>query len=332
MIGYYAHHVGRGHVTRGLALAARSDLPVTGLGSMPRPPGWSGDWVELPRDDDAPVPLHPTRSGSWHWLPSGHAGFTERMRVIGGWIGLARPSLLVSDVSVEVLALGALLGVRTAAVVLHGRREDRPHRLAFETADVLIGPWPESHRQPFHEPLGGRLHATGAFGLWDGRVPAPLVPRRVVAMVGGGPHAIRAGDLHAAAGATRGWDWHAVGLPPGPDGRVVWHGWRQDPWDLLSSAEIVVSTAGDGSLAQIAAARRPAVLLPQERPFDEQLWLARSVSEGAPVALVVTDRPEPEDWPGLLGRAAELDGERWCGYLDGSGAERFARVLETAAA
>ena len=151
-------------------------------------------------------------------------------------------------------------------------------------------------------------------------------------MVGGGPHAIRPADLHAAACATPGWDWHAVGLPPGPDGRVVWHGWRQDPWDLLSSADVVVSTAGDGSLAQIAAARRPAVLLPQERPFNEQVWLARSVSDAAPVALVASDWPAPEDWPGLLARAADLDGERWRGYLDGSGADRFARVLEAAAA
>ena len=49
MIGYYAHHLGHGHVETARCIAARLTDEVTVLSSLPRPPGWPGGWLELPR-------------------------------------------------------------------------------------------------------------------------------------------------------------------------------------------------------------------------------------------------------------------------------------------
>ena len=44
MIGYYIHHVGRGHLQQAQCIAAQLAGDVTGLSSLPEPDGWPGRW------------------------------------------------------------------------------------------------------------------------------------------------------------------------------------------------------------------------------------------------------------------------------------------------
>jgi len=126
--------------------------------------------------------------------------------------------------------------------------------------------------------------------------------------------------IAGAAEATPGWEWIHLDRAHGT--------WVDDPWPLLCSAEVVVSHAGQNAVAEIAAARRPAILIPQERPFDEQRTLGRALSRlrWAP-AIVRSDWPTADEWPELLTRARGLDGERWSGWNDGRGAVRAAAAL-----
>jgi Glycosyltransferase family 28 C-terminal domain len=43
-----------------------------------------------------------------------------------------------------------------------------------------------------------------------------------------------------------------------------------DPWPDICAADVVITHAGQSCVADVAAARRPAIVLPQPRPFDEQ--------------------------------------------------------------
>ena len=101
MIGYYAHHFGRGHVETARCIAARLTGEVTVLSSLPRPPGWPGGWLTLPRDDGEAGELEPTANGQLHWAPLGHRGLRDRMAVIARWIQDVAPSVFVVDVSAE---------------------------------------------------------------------------------------------------------------------------------------------------------------------------------------------------------------------------------------
>ncbi len=331
MIGYYVHHDGRGHLARAGVVAAAARVPVTGISSLPRPDDWRGGWVALPRDDDGD-PRAPTRGGAWHWVPRDHGGFAGRMRAIGGWVARERPRALVSDVSIEVLVLGALLGVRTAAVLLHGDRRDAPHRLGTRSADLVLAPWPADHRRVWHDDLGAPLVTTGGFGRYDDRAPVPSPDEpRVLVLAGGGAHALEAERIAAAARATPGWRWDAVGLGDEGPAPVTWHGWVPETWDLLGASTVVVATAGNGVVSEIAAARRPALLLPQPRPFDEQAHLAEAVARRCP-ARVARSWPAADEWPGLLRDLAGLDGAAWSGHVDGAGARRFVEAIEALAA
>ncbi len=350
-IGYYVHHHGGGHAAKATAVARAVDHPVVGLGSGPPPSGWRGDWIALPHDADPPPAGDPTRNGAWHWAPDRHPGYTERMRRIAGWIADARPRAVVVDVSCEVLVLASLLGVPTIGVVLHGERTDRPHRTAFDSADALVGVWPASHLEPWSEPWRGKLHPLGLLSRFDGRTPGRDRTLGTVVLLPRGDHRFGRGDIEAAA-AVSGGPWHVIGdvsggLPgdaPGSAGSassagpststatdVVWHGPVDDPWPLLSRAEVVVSAAGAATVADIAAARRPAVLLPQSRPFDEQHRLVdRLQHTGAPI-LAEASWPDARRWPDLLATARRLDVDRWSALHDGRAGARFAATIDLVA-
>lgn len=344
-VGVYVHHHGGGHLAHATALRSVLGDRLVGFGSGPDP-GWDDRWVGLPRDDE---PLQgpgvdPTRGGAWHWAPPGHAGYAERMRVIARWISYCRPAAFLVDVSAEVTVLASLLGVRTSTVLLHGERTDRAHRAAFAAADVVVAPWPDHHRRGWHDELGAKLVTVGFLSRFDGRLPTRPTgdgEGRVLVVVPGGGHGFSVEAIEDAARVS-GRPWDVVG-PLGPDGppqedpagptrtagsagTVTWHGPVADPWPLLCRAAVVVCTAGAGTVAEVAAARRPAVVLPQPRPFDEQFALALGLAGGAPVEVV--DRwPAADRWPVLLDRVEQLDPAGWSAWHDGRGAERLAAAV-----
>jgi hypothetical protein len=125
--------------------------------------------------------------------------------------------------------------------------------------------------------------------------------------------------LAAAERETPEWDWTLLG-PPGTR-------WIEDPWPLLCGADVIVTHAGQNAVADVAAARRPAVVIAQPRPHDEQLATARALQE-AQLAVVRSSWPAPTEWSAVLDQAVRLGGSGWERWSSGTGAERAAAVLE----
>lgn len=312
MIGWYVHHHGRGHAHRAACVAAVLDAPVTGLSSAPVPDGWTGDWVQLPPDDAGP---DPTAGGLLHWAPLSD-GYRARAAAVAAWVAHARPDLVVVDASVEITLLLRLLGIPVVVVAAPGDRLDRTHRAGYDAALHLLAPWP-SWVRPAGWPSSWRdkLSAVGAFSRSDTRTPVAVVPRTVTVLWGAGGTGVGAEQLAAARARTPGWTWTVVGGDS----------WFADPWPLVSSAAVVVTHAGQNALAEVAAARRPAVVLPQPRPHDEQGTTGRVL---AAAGFAEVRDAWPTDWPELLARSVSRDGGRWSAWSDGQGAERAATVLE----
>ncbi|HEX8101652.1 MAG TPA: hypothetical protein VF533_03500 [Solirubrobacteraceae bacterium] len=329
-IGWYVHHQGAGHLHRLLATASRLD-DVVGLSTLPPPPGWADRWVRLALDLPAGEDDDPTAGGTLHWAPLGCAGLRERMAAIAGWIAAARPAVLVVDVSVEVALLGRLLGVPTVLVAQRGLRGDEAHARAYRAASAVVAPWTAACHLPDEGPPDARLAFAGAISRFDGRPrPAPAAPGGdVLALVGSGGHALTAADVSAAARATPGRRWHLAGALRVPgDPLVEDHGDRADVWSLLARCSVVVGTAGANVVAEVAAARRAFVCLPQPRPFAEQARQGEALRRlGA--AEVLETAPAPREWPRVLAQAERRPAAAWDRLHDGRGAERLAAVVET---
>ena len=322
MIGYYAHHLGEGHVASATAIAPHLRSPLTVLSSRPRPADWDGEWIELACDDADGPAEDPTAGGAVHWAPLHHPGLRSRMAAIAEWMDDARPRLMVVDVSVEVALLVRMMGIPVVYMAVAGDRSDAVHRLAYQAATAVLAPWPEWAR-----PVAGArvpLRPVGAISRYAGRsVPARSPGRRVLVLMGQGGSSLTAEQLRTARIATPGWEWTALGPPAGD--------WVADPWTAITEADVVVCHAGRTVLAEVAAARAPAIVIPQDRPHDEQRAAAAVIGE-AGLAVVRPEWPAADAWPALLTAATRLGGSGWVRWCDGLGPQRAAAHLDALAA
>jgi hypothetical protein len=250
------------------------------------------------------------------------------MAAISAWISQAAPAVMMVDVSVEVSVLARLMGVPVVTMVLPGARGDQPHRLGYALAEMLIAPWlPSMSRLLLDDadPAGGKIRHVGAFSRFDGRRPEPGIGARggiptVLVLQGEGGSAIATTDLRAAAAATPGWSWVVLGRGTGR--------WEEDPWAVLCRADVVVTHAGQNAVAEVAAARKPAVIIPQSRPHGEQLATARALAS-AGLAVIAGTWPAAADWPAVLHAAVSRGGNRWESWSSGTGARRAAGLIES---
>lgn len=329
MIGYYVHHHGSGHLHRALAINRVARVEMTGLSSLPRPSGWTGDWLRLPLDVDGVDGIHAavdwdiTANGRLHYVPLASNGLRRRMSMISGWIDREQPGAVVVDVSVEVALAVRLHGIPVLVVAQPGHRGDPAHRLGYDVASSVIALWPRRCGELW-DAAGddiAKTHFVGALSRYSPSAPATRDGRRrVVVLNGTGGPGVDPAGVERARSATPGWEWVVLDRAHGT--------WVDDPWPVLCSATVVISHAGQNAIAEIAAARRPALLLPQDRPFDEQRMMAAALAADAELPVLIRDRwPSAQEWPELLRQLDRLDGANWFSWLDGEAAERVARLL-----
>jgi hypothetical protein len=326
-IGWYIHHHGRGHVSRFLAVRPHLDADVTVFSSMPAPAGLPAgtEWVALPLDNELedhdghvldPYAASPTAFGRFHWVPQGHRAHRRRLALIA-----ARAEAFdafVVDVSVEVAAFVRLLGLPVALFSQPGTRTDAPHRVAFDIADVILCPWPAgTHDLSVFGGSAARVHTVGGVSRHAGRPRTDAEPGSVLLLGGIGAAEERPSVWSALEHRFPELSWRSAGYLPGTH--------TDDPWDAICRAEIVISAAGQNSIADIAAADRPAVVVPQERPFAEQATTAGALDrDGFAVEL--------DAWPDLDAVAAALDlarsrPTRWADWGVDRGAADAARLI-----
>lgn len=324
-VGWYVHHHGRGHLTRFAAVRPHLPGPVVAFSSLDAPSDLAPDtqWVVLPRDDASyvrdgvsvdPRSSDPTAGGLLHWAPLGHPGHRQRLAAIAA--ASVDLDAFVVDVSVEVALFVRLLGLPTVVVTQPGDRTDGVHSLAYRVADRILAPWPEGAVPSVAlDEARDRVAWVGGVSRFAGR-PRTVVhePRSVLvlgaALVGGALEQARAEATEA------GWTFRTVGADAAQ--------WSADPWDALCAAEVVVSAAGQNSVADLAAAGARAVVIAQERPFDEQAATAAELDRTG--LAVVSHVPEPGGFVALLDRARTLE-PRWERWRTDGAPERAAAVI-----
>jgi hypothetical protein len=329
-IGWYVHHHGAGHRTRMAAVRPHLDDVVV-LSSLPG--GAEHGWVQLAADDDG-EPRDVTAGGTLHWAPVRHAGLRARAAAVSAWIEQARPAAMVVDVSVEIALLARLHGVPVVLVAQRGIRHDPAHALGYAQAAAIAAPWTAATHLPGEGPPERLLRFTGAISRFDAGPPAPPATPGgdVLVLVGAGGHDLRPEDVLAGARATPGRRWHLAGaLRASGAGNLVDHGASADVGELLRTCSVVVGTAGGNVVAEVAAARRHLVCLPQARPFREQARGAEALRRLG-VAEVRTRTPSPADWPAVLAAAEARPTQRWDALHDGRGAARLAGIVREVAA
>lgn len=336
-IGWYVHHHGRGHLNRAAEVIPRMQREVTILTSHPAvdPEGPWQSTVQLPLDIGTSKASAPALR-RLHHAPLHVDGLRERVALVAAWFEERRPALLVVDVSAEVTLLSRIAGVPPVVVAMRGRRTDAAHLTALDAALARVAPYPEFLEDESTPAwVRARTHYVGGFSRFDGRglsredarraLRLPPGDRVVVVVAGTGGSDLRPSDVAAAAAATTGWSWIAIGMAEGDGFRSV--GWTEDPFPYLRAADVVVAGTGSSVIMEVASARRPLITIPGRRPFGEQRATARRLREHQ-LAIVEDRWPDLKRWPELLEAAAASDLSRLAVLCDGSGADRAAGYLD----
>lgn len=334
MIGVYVHNRGRGHLHRVLpvvaALRDRGDevtMLVTGpLDDTQRPRGTRV--VHLPSESAG-------WAGSASALPVARPASDEialaARRAAVAWMDRVRPRAIWVDSSPAMSLAARMTGTPMVSTLPPGVRDDEPHLLRCRAAERLIAAWPPGAHRETVARANRRVSEIGGISRFELRTCEPRARRRprvvhLNASGTGGDHrfwrAVRA--TSAELGVA---DWVELG---GPDGV-----WREDPWPELCSADVVVTGAGQASVADAACADVPVVVVPDKHEYGEHDATAAAL-RSIPGASVM----RYGDGPTAVARAVRaqvdrsLDGEAtgirsWWG-VDGA-ASRAAEVIRSVA-
>lgn len=316
-VGYYVHHHGHGHWRRAQAIAECLECPVTLIGSNLPPLPAPLQRLDLPADTAPGMQVE--RFATLHYAPLAVDGLRERMALLADWMNRHWPCLLVVDVSVEVALLARLLGIPTVYIRQHGQRDDPAHLQAYACASTLLAPWPalmESLDAERPDSAGIVRHTR--YSGWLSRCPqgrnAAPEPGRVLVIIGQGGTAMGVRELQGLARACPGYRFRVMGLAPdhGPlsGANLIDLGHVPDPFNELCHAEIVIGSAGDGVVSEVASLGCRYIAIAESRPFDEQLHQARRL-QTLGLAIGLDAWPAAEYWPQLLERASALDPTQW---------------------
>ena len=128
--------------------------------------------------------------------------------------------------------------------------------------------------------------------------------------------------VDATAAQTPEINWKTLGLRNGPT--------TPNPWPEICAADVVITHAGQNCVADVASARRPAIVLAQSRPFDEQHVTAETLRRHG-LACVTADWPNSRAWPRLIRQAQAADPNNWERWRTKGAAARAAEAIETTA-
>jgi UDP-N-acetylglucosamine--N-acetylmuramyl-(pentapeptide) pyrophosphoryl-undecaprenol N-acetylglucosamine transferase len=281
--------------------------------------------VALPRDDTSAFVSDETAGGALHWVPCHDTGLLQRMRMIADWIDIARPSAVVVDVSVEVATLVRLLGVPVIVVAMPGRRTDAPHDWVYRLANHILACWPRDLYEPdWLRPHRDKTSYVGGVSRFDGRERAQAAGdgRQIVVLGGAGGSRLDLAAVNDCAARFPDHRWRALGISADT--------WVSDPWPSLCRANLVVAHAGESSIADLAAAGRPALVVPQPRPFEEQ-YITAAVLAQAGLAVIHPRWPSAAEWLPLIDEARRTDVRRWGRWQTSGAAHRAAAAIEKVA-
>ena len=353
-VGYFVHHQGRGHAERAAALlnvlvqhrpveifTARPEIfasldPAIGITQIPSLFEPTGEEPVNMRSLPEPAMTH--------CAPLGWPTIRTAMASIAGWFGQADPALFVTDVSAELGQLARLCSVPHVAVLQHGRRSDVGHMAAYESAVGIIAPYARMLEQDDRPAwMLAKTHYAPGLGIDVPKLPSrddarralglPLDARIVCVVGGGGGEGLPSTPLTLGARQDPHSHWFTLGKVTSewhetPPGNLTHLGWMNNAAEWIAAADRIVSSCGNTTVHTVLAARKPWIVVPEWRYFDEQLCKAEALKKAGLAAMSPHWPSHRDGWQALWEVADTIDTAAQAQFIDAQAAAHTAQWLD----
>jgi predicted glycosyltransferase len=354
-IGYFVHHQGRGHAERCASLlkalpperevvifCAREEI-FPDLRENVRLVKIPSLFERTGREREGFDGI--TTPETLHCAPLGWPGIRRAMAILTAWFDEADPELMICDVSAEIAQLCRICSVPHVKVLQHGDRQDPGHQAAYSGAIGLLAPFAAALAQPdWTDEMRRKVHFAGGLGLRPGSPSKAEARKRLgigqdqrVALVlsGGGGNGWTSAPFGVAARSLPNWTWITVGAMQvdwhGTEGANLQHrGWVDNVAEHIAAADLIVSSAGNTTCAEVLSVDRPWIVIPEWRYFDEQIEKARALAR-ADVALHLDYMPSSAGaWQRAVAEAIERHRPgRQSALIDKEAPEKAAKWLQS---
>jgi len=298
-IAFYVHHHGSGHWMRTIQIVKAlpdhkiilfgSALQTVDLASLP-----NVTLIHLPLDfDDASLDEGPndTLPGTFHYAPLNVPGIRNRMAIMSNVFKKESSMILVVDVSVEITLFARLCGIPTIVMAQHGKRNDLPHLMAFQSAGLILAPFSESLYVGARDWVYDKTFFTGGFSRFipDGR--HEVKENEIAILIGAGGTSINASLIKHIAQQSPTLIFHVIGeeIKDDENANIFWHGRVDHPQALLESVSIIIGNTGHNTVMEVATLNKRFIGIPESRPFAEQEQKAEAVAGRRGIYIVSRD-------------------------------------------
>ena len=321
-IAFYVHHHGSGHFMRSLAIAkALNHDKIIFLGSdLNRFKNILPDNIQildLPMD----TPLSTDSKfemGSgvdcFHYAPLQVLGISERTSTITKLFVDSRPLLLIVDVSVEVALLARLCGIPTIIIRQHGKRTDLPHKLAYQSAELLIAPFGKELETSKEFEVLNKTFYSGGFSRYTGKeVKVNAFKDQVAILIGKGGSSLTLDVIAHIAIQCPDQYFHVLGgfKSSGKEHplNITFHGLTDDVQEILTRCALVIGNLGHNTVMEIATVEKSFIGIPENRPFDEQVDKGQAMKDIQGFKIVLPKDVYRTDWQSLIAELLDTTSE-----------------------
>ncbi|WP_316831653.1 glycosyltransferase [Pedobacter aquatilis] len=272
--------------------------------------------LDVPSKRDAYY--QPVTPRGLHYAPMNISGQRRRVNMMTNFFSESHPILLVVDVSVEVAMLATLCGIPHIVIKQHGIRTDQAHLNAYCNAVGLIAPYPEKMKDADPKWVIAKTFFAGGISRFGAAAPASTVDQNQIAvLIGNGGSSLSAAVVTSMASACPGMHFHVIGSVLGEENfsNITYHGQLDNPAAIINRCGLVVGNAGNNTVMEIAALNKPFIVVPEIRPFQEQLVKARMLEQQGLALILYPEELLAADWAACFSLAFDLKPD-WSGVVD----------------